>query len=275
MALGFQAIYIYDNSDHFELKDWVTSHKQVYVKHAPGTSTQKPSNEDCLRWAKAQGADWIAFIDIDEFIVVKNVEKYAQNNNKTISSSSSSIIVQFLHEVVPKDKPGLSLTWLLFDFTAESIVYQPLPVTKRFLYRREEPDTMVKTIVRANSLKTFNIHSHYFRQNKRAIDTLGNPISPTGVTLHRSIEFAVLHHYKTKSLEEYQYKCQRGDVHYDMSDLNKTSAATTNKRVFEVCWPKERLISKYRNSSTIFDSSAWDFLVSQNPVYRRYETYKE
>ena len=94
-----------------------------------------------------QSHDWIAFIDLDEFILLKQHETILD-----------------LLSTVSDDTPGVLLSWTIFDFNQE-INYRPLPVTKRFTRRFGDCDETrtelqeitrtfknFKTIARTNQL---------------------------------------------------------------------------------------------------------------------------
>jgi len=301
LALGFQTIYIYDNSDDFELSQWARSRNRdrVVVQHFPGTKQQKPAIHHCVNQQKrTQKHEWLALLDIDEFIVLKKHDS----------------IIKMLEEVVPNNSAGLALNRFAFYFseengdntnnnqtssTSSNYYYQPLPVTKRFPMRMEWIDPWYKTIARTKSIRRPNVHSHtYFRQQE-AIDTNGSNVTdtpsrndPTGTDA-----VAIIHHYQTKSLQEFRSKCQRGDaVHgillpsgggnghdnYTYSSRGKKNASstiatsTTNsiKGNQEACLPESKIIEKYGNSAgtRVFDDSAWRFLQNACPSYRRYTT---
>src|SRR6185437_4283619 len=68
--LGFNHIYLYDNSPDHKLKD--LNGTQVQVIHYPGSVKQMAAFNDCLKNAqKKDTSEWIAFLDIDEFIILK------------------------------------------------------------------------------------------------------------------------------------------------------------------------------------------------------------
>jgi hypothetical protein len=71
LKLGFDHIYLYDNSDANTLKDLQLLYpKTVTVLHYPGKCLQLPAyNDFILRYGKDH--TWCAYIDIDEFFVLK------------------------------------------------------------------------------------------------------------------------------------------------------------------------------------------------------------
>ena len=69
-------IYIYDNSDNYDLRNWGNQRflDNVRVKHFPGIRKQLLAFADCAKRAKKDGAIWAAFFDIDEFLLLKKNE---------------------------------------------------------------------------------------------------------------------------------------------------------------------------------------------------------
>ena len=80
LLLGFDHIYIYDNSDNKSLINYYqtqnTSISKLYndkisIKHYPGYRKQVIAYNDCFNRNKKDNSLWTAFFDIDEFIVLK------------------------------------------------------------------------------------------------------------------------------------------------------------------------------------------------------------
>jgi hypothetical protein len=248
LALGFEQIFVYDNSKDFELKDWASTRNpnQVVVQHWLAESGQRSAYQDCAFHIKGERShDWIAFIDVDEFIVLKN-------NNTTTNT-----IMELLNEV-STDAGGLSLNRYVFDFHNQT-TYEPLPVTKRFQTRWTPVEEWVKTIARTKALIKPDIHRMFYKNSKTtSVDTNGkmvwgftNPNGPTNV--------AVIHHYYTKSVQEFMSRCQRG------------RATTKNLTTYVPCWPKDKAVRYLQNltqtQGSTFDDSAWQTLRKNIPMY--------
>ena len=123
LAIGFEKIVIYDNSDEFELKPWFNKRNStstgsaatVEIEHFPGAGKQMAAAAHCGRRGISQS--WIAFFDLDEFLVLKH-HRYISELMKTLSD----------------DVGGLAVNWYLFDYN-DQIEYRDLPLTKRFTRR--------------------------------------------------------------------------------------------------------------------------------------------
>jgi hypothetical protein len=264
LALGFQTIFLYDNSDDFELENWARSRNpsRVVVQHLPGPKQQKNAYQQCVSEQKqSQEHKWVAILDIDEFIVLKKHDT----------------IVELLEDIVPNESAGLSLNRLAFYFSEnQTAYYEPLPVTKRFPMRVEWVDRWYKTIAKVDRILRPNVHGHkYYRGNRASIDTNGRPVTdiPSSNDPTATDEVAVIHHYQTKSLQEFQSKCRRGDAVHGIL-LNNNTSMKGNQ---EACLPTNRIMEKFGESAgrRTFDDSAWKFLQGAVPNYRKYNKVLE
>ena len=133
--LGFSHIYIYDNSDNNTLKDKESGF--VTVIHFPGLVKQLQAYDLFVTTYKDKHS-WGAFIDCDEFIVLK------KHNS----------IIDFLKEY--DDCDGIGLNWLMFGTSREKN-YKNEPVLSRFCYCASTLDTHIKSIVKVNNKKPTNL----------------------------------------------------------------------------------------------------------------------
>lgn len=184
--LGFNNIFIYDNSDNNELK--IFNKDIVNVIHFAGTAKQVPAYNHFLVHYK-NFYDYVAFFDCDEFLVLKK--------HKTIQD--------FCKEYIPFG--GLGINWYLFGNNGNQ-KYENKPVLERFTKRRSTMDKHVKTIAKCCDLLEMHIHNpmkilNGFRNIKGDILT-----GPFNENWDDSI--AQLNHYVVKSTEEYAWKIARG-----------------------------------------------------------------
>jgi hypothetical protein len=258
LALGFETIYLYDNSDDFELQEWSLrrSPNEVVVQHFPGTAQQLPAYSHCgRRIQKEDSHNWIAFIDIDEFIVLKGDEhEYIMDLLSTVDSEAG----------------GLSLNWLVFG-SSHQRSYTPAPLTKRFQMREPDVNTHVKTIVRTHKWRSpkGHPHNHRYAGNATSVDTRGHRIGlgSAGSGNHDAFnpegpsDIAVIHHYHTKSLEEYRTRCKRGLADQPPEAWKKQTA----------CIQNETELLKHVAPGSVFDDSAWQVLKKNMTVYAMYD----
>lgn len=185
--LGFHDIYIQDNSD----KPSDFQMNRVKVVHFPGRAAQMPAYNNFLeRFGHLY--DWVLFIDIDEFLVLRkhrNVEK-------------------FLEEYGSRGG-GLGLNWIVFGSSGH-ILQSSEPVRHRFVWRSAKPSTHIKSFVKpAHVERINNPHFAKYKSGYKCQSSSGNPIDQAwNHSLDEDI--AVIHHYFTKSAQEFVQKRNRG-----------------------------------------------------------------
>ena len=102
---------------------------------------------------------WIAFIDLDEFIVLKK-HNCIMDLLATVNNSAA----------------GLALNWYMFDFNGE-IEYRPAPLTKRFQRREKNVNQHIKTISRASKIVGVDqCHYQLYEGGGFAVDTDGKKL---------------------------------------------------------------------------------------------------
>jgi hypothetical protein len=96
--LGFDFIQVYDNSRDYDMQ--YLRHKfdhYVHIDHLGGERVQKEAYIDCTE-KYGEKNTWAAFIDIDEFIILRNHVS----------------IKYLLQDYAPKDGGALGLNWYLY-----------------------------------------------------------------------------------------------------------------------------------------------------------------
>lgn len=215
LALGFSHIYIYDNSDTNTLASKQTD--RVIIKHFPGKQKQFDAyNQFTIQYRKKH--TWAAFIDCDEFIVLKKHRS----------------ILDFLSEYSSCESIGLN--WKMFG-TAHQESYDNKPVTERFQLCSTNLDRHIKSICQLNYIRTIVnphyselIHGSTYDTNRNIIN---GPYNENGTD-----DVACIHHYYTKSEDEFCKKIMRGradiverrslteldDIHLKNNDIKNTDA---------------------------------------------------
>lgn len=218
LALGFSHIYIYDNSDTNTLKN--RNSNNVTIIHFPGKTKQLEAYDMCVLQYKNKHK-WCAFIDCDEFIVLK------KHNS----------IMEFLNEY--NDCDSIALNWLMFG-SSNKKEYHNEPVTSRFRYCSSTVNDHIKCICKLNSINKYASAHHpqlykgdVFDTNKKIIY---GPLNSDG-----DLSVACIHHYYTKSEEEFREKIERG------------RADIIQKRSLD------ELINIHSNNNNVYNSDAWDF----------------
>jgi Glycosyl transferase family 2 len=206
IGLGFNLVYIFDNSDFHDLKQWKEEQPEyVKVTHLPGISMQTEAYRQCARNLLEGGKHrWAAFFDVDEFLVLRQ--------HDSISSFLKTYLVS----------GALGINWIYMGTNNRS-TYEPMPVSYRFNRRVSNSTNMhIKTIA---VLKDINLngkfHCHFLplKQGYRTVDTNGKRIK--GPFNRRGPErIAALYHFFSKSKKEFVMKRIRGradTVKYDKS----------------------------------------------------------
>ena len=180
IGVGVDHFYIYDNSDDNELAKFASP--TITVDVVSGGRMQPYVYNTCLTTYKFE-TRWLAFIDIDEFLVPKKVNS--------------------LKEILPayEKYPALCPHWKFFG-SAGQLEYSNKPVIERFTKCQVGTDEHVKSIV--NPKVTFKyINPHRFTHVLPPVDEHENPIDmynakPTPYTS----DIIQVNHYATKSIGE-------------------------------------------------------------------------
>ena len=298
LALGFETIYIYDNSDDFELQMWAQMRRnptQLQVIHWPGIKQQKPVYQHCATKLKyATQHKWVAMFDIDEYVSLNPSFGYKN-------------IVDLLEDLVPDDKAGLVVNRVNFYFSdvdpysndsekssssIENHVYRP--VTQRFQYHVQWEDWYKTIGAKIQWILWTNVHGHTYTRGRYVVDANGNDVTTIPLKQPQGINTtaAILYHYQTYSLKEFQFKCQRGDAAFGFynsttststsSVANTTSTNSTSpKKIIgnhESCLPSDQIRRRFRSrrrhggvGPEVWDDHAWKFLTNHVPKYRMYQ----
>jgi hypothetical protein len=213
---GVEKFYIYDNGS----KDDTTTVLKPYIEkgiveytYYPGYRRQIASYDDCLRRHR-HDSRWIAFIDIDEFIVP------VRDNS----------IIEFVRRL--EEYPAVEINWLVYG-SGGIKTKKPGDVMARFKYH-SRPDNIlnrhVKSIVNPRKVFTMTGCHEAARMTGRTVDSHGDIVTVN--FKHREPQHDVIriNHYAVKSLEEFREKCSKGrasgrkrsiDMNYfHMYDLN-------------------------------------------------------
>ena len=193
--LGFERAHLFDNADNAStyLASLPAKYKgYVKVTHLPGLGKQFSAFQTCVKEGAKRNV-WAAFIDIDEFIVLRE----------------HSDIKAFLHDVAP-DGGSVVLNWNIMVSNG-SLAYDSTPVVERFTLTSVEPNLHVKTIAYLPHVRRPNIHNTYLKKGHPTVDQHGCAVDPNS-PFHpgNDREIAHINHYYTKSWEEFKLKRHRG-----------------------------------------------------------------
>jgi hypothetical protein len=220
LKLGFYKIIIYDNSDSNELKFLNSSNVQVI--HYPGIGKQIPAYNDFIKRHKHL-YDYVAFFDVDEFLVLKR------------HTNINDFCLQYIFS------GALGVNWYIFGNNGHT-KYEPKGVLERFTRRSSIMDHHVKTIAKCSDLVSMMIH-HPNRLNNSAFKNISGNVIRGPFNFNKDDTVVQLNHYMTKSDEELKKKINRG------------RATTIFKRKFDE-------LKGFLYFNDIEDTSAKDFFYS-------------
>lgn len=219
-AQGVSKFYIYDNESSDDTRVVLQPHIErglVEYRFIPGERQQLNAYQDCLDRHRFD-ARWIAFIDIDEFIVPK----------RHVS------VVDFLRGM--EQFAAVEINWLIFGSSGHE-KRLPGSVMQRFTRHSlldYEQNRLVKSIVDPRKILAF-FGAH------RAVRLFGKAADATGSVVKKSFwhrppagqDIIRIHHYAVKSREEFMEKRARGrarpgslrnDAYFKRYDKNEVDA---------------------------------------------------
>ena len=251
-ALGFGTIYIYDNTERNDLRQWGQEKNlqedveaQIVIKHFPGEAVQGRAYLDCAEQAIQDNYTWAAFFDVDEFLILKK----------------HTHIDQFLYEYCHKG--AVSINWIVMG-TADREIYSPQPLTKRFKYATKETvDLHLKTIIRLSHMDTQREpHAHYPYlkpgfERRMTNGAIAKTHQKSGGPKEEAP--ALLYHYTYRSYKEYLFK----RLYRGRATVNSTDSSHKNL----INQARSRGIPK----GTFYDDTAWKAVKKYVPKYRYYE----
>jgi Glycosyltransferase family 92 len=198
-ALGVNDFLIYDNESDdgtAELLRALAEAGELTLIHWPHSVGERPQRLAYADARKRATADWLAFFDADEFLLLRqdaDLGSFLQRFDDSISA--------------------VAISWVVFGSGGQQ-AWRPAPVTLRFvdaLPPDAEPNRQIKAIGRRTRLVGTGIH--------RVEPAFGRYVTPSGqdaefvgLTSVRQPDVAVaaLHHYAVKSQQEFEEKRRRG-----------------------------------------------------------------
>jgi hypothetical protein len=198
IKLGFDTIIVYENDWRCEY-----SHPQLIKIPLDGVRKQVECYNLFLQQNKTN-YDWVAFFDVDEFLVLKK-----HNNVKDFISEYST-------------HPSISINWVLFgDNGLTHVDDNNYSVINRFTKRQLVGDIHTKSIVKTVG----NFHMLVHNTNGTVVDTNNKTRFNTPYNYDKPIDVAQLNHYFCKTKEEFVKKVERGradtGTYRDMSEFDK------------------------------------------------------
>ncbi|SDF87844.1 Glycosyltransferase family 92 [Dyadobacter soli] len=194
--IGAGHCYIYDNGSKTPVKELIDALGYagfVTVTRIPGQNMHVKAYQHCLD-NFGYKSRWIAFIDMDEFIVPKN---------------ESANLPEFLEKY--ENYGGLGLSWLIFG--SNNHISKPAGSQLQNFTRRSEisfpPNRHIKSIVQPRHVRSaYKSHCFKFKPGFSCVNEHFVPIEEAVADV--SVDTIQLNHYYCRSLEEYHQKMERG-----------------------------------------------------------------
>ena len=221
--LGFDKIFIYEN-------DWRCEYENDIICKIPfdGIGKQVEAYNNFITHHKNDW-DWVAFFDVDEFLVLKKHDN----------------IKQFLFNYNEFD--GVGINWYLFGDNNQSAPSDNYSVLERFTKRQLNINCQIKSIIKPTRINNYCVHSpcHHAIVDTNKHKFVG-PLNHNG-----NDDFAQINHYFTKTYEEWKLKRERG-----RSDMKHGNGALVQRRDEDF---------NIHNLNEIEDKSALEFWKKYNP----------
>jgi len=199
--VGVEKFYIYDNEstdDTYKILRPYIEQGLVEYTYFPGKKKQIPAYLDCINRHKLD-TKWIAFIDLDEFIVPIDCESIPETLKR-----------------LPPTATQLCIGWLVYGDSGHEKKHDGL-VLEAFKYNWGEPSVCGKIIVNPRDIAVAGSHKSIMI-NGETVDENGDVIKPSRWSKGRRLKgkFTIdrirINHYQIKSWEEYSQKYSRGAV---------------------------------------------------------------
>ena len=204
MHLGVEAFYLYDNQSEEPIKEtlrnFARSREKILLKvfDVPGKAMQMPVYNHCVE-QNQNTCRWIAFVDLDEFIVPK------------LHETLPSLLEEF------ESHAGLSLHWKLFGSNGHKLRPAGLQIEN---YTKTMPDDFpvnqhVKSIVNPRSVKFFfNPHMCCLLKSDEHVVTEDHAPIAIATRPNPSWEKGQINHYYFRSRQDYALKMRspRADI---------------------------------------------------------------
>jgi hypothetical protein len=198
ISIGFEHFYIYDHNCkvpiEYTVKTKLKSFEREYVTVIDWSGKHTHAQDECYQHCLAnfkEEAEWITFIDIDEFIVL--------HKDKSIK--------YFLSKPTYENVGGIYMNWVMFNANGKE-KREDKPVMERFTKQCPDFQQYGKLIVRADKVRRQLIHEARYYDRLNTVDEDGNLVIGKRHPYH--IEQIQCNHYYTRSWEEWKNKISRG-----------------------------------------------------------------
>jgi len=182
--LGFDRIFVFENNWRCNVSDEI-----VTTIEFDGETKQIPAYNTFIERFRYD-YDWVAFIDVDEFVVLKKHDD----------------IKEFLKDYESVEN-GIAVNWMLFGSNGHEDVFGKYSVLERFTKRQNDVNIHIKTFLKMKrfGIKMVNPHHPNVMLNDTNFNKVIGPFNKKG-----SIDVVQINHYFCKTLPEFGKKIKRG-----------------------------------------------------------------
>ncbi len=203
IAIGFDHIFIYDNSrdNDIKLKSVMpANNNKLTILNFPGESKQHAAYTDFME-NYSNDYEWAAFIDLDEFIIFRTHQNV------------QGFLAEFGH------LKSIGMQWLMFGHSGHKIRPSGL-VLEDFVWRYPVPFSQVKSFCRCSEINSV-LSIHNINKKCRLVngfDLLGRDhveLIIDDIRYHGNLDatdIVCINHYFTRSLEDLAIKTKRGSA---------------------------------------------------------------
>ena len=241
LALGFDHIFIHDNNDISgeQIITAVSADERVTVIVCRGKTAYQNTAYTSFYQRYGKEYDWIAYIDVDEFITFSK-ESGIKNINDFLSRFDSQVDIVHLNWMCYGDNDIVELD---DDYSVLRRFVQPLPYDKHIQYDFPE-NNHVKSIIRGGmdiGNRMITVHTPK-DGDYRVFDAEGRPCKNDYFKPY-DFSTAYIRHYVTKTIYEWLMKISKG-----IATANDSSELYPIDRFFlynERSSEKEKVIKDY------------------------------
>ena len=250
LNLGFNKIFLYDNNDPLgerfedEIDDYIQTDQVHLIDFRGHKWGQIAAFNDCYtRYGNEY--DWIAFIDVDEFITLTKDTTIQDFLARPQFNNFDGVYLKWVYYtdnnlITVKDNNYNCLTRFT-EADARSHIWALLEYGKRI--------SKTNLHIRINSSHGPTLQSNYIECYPSGEPVILDPANPSGDCEHNNLDgladLAYVKHFNTKSLQEFlEYKftrCypipyRRGGLDLDLNDYFKTCKITKEKLNYIQHW---------------------------------------
>lgn len=210
LSQGFSALYVIDASEAFWMKQWRDEHQSmsIFVDHYPGDI------KDPVFKAKALANCLTAHQDDHNEIVLMDV------NDFFILFPESGSIVNFVSSIKISEQGCVWNVERVIFGNGGQVVYEPLPVTKRFMFRVEPNEASLASVPMFHCGSTRKNNAITDRLEEKLQTYLESGVWKSNACYHADstvIDHALVYHYLHSEKE-----CRRTRTNASLCDLKGT-----------------------------------------------------